>query len=164
MNVTRIIRHNNIQIKELERFAIKIDGTTVQINSSINGLSGGPVQDLHQEIVNIFQESDLFLLESYDVNYKPGFLDKIIQKFMQYTKPELGMIYFDVIPHFIGERYTPQYVGTHIPEICVLNKKYCPGLPLQMDINLLQQLVNQAPILYIPNNEVTKVENTSNPS
>lgn len=163
MNICRIVKHDNLALKGSEQFVLKFDGDTVYINSG-NGLNSGPVQNLHQEIVAIADQSDYFLLEDLEVDYKEGFLDKLNNIFSRYSQPSLGMIYFDVLPTYIGERYSPDFLMKNKPPVGLLSKSLCPGLPMVLDQQILMEMIGKAAILYIPTDEVTVSENLNSPS
>lgn len=157
MNLCRIIKHGNMGIKGPENFVLKFDGNTAHVNIGGN-ITIAPIDDLKNEIMAIGEQAEIFLMESIEVDFAPGFLDYQLETFREVT-PILGMIYFDVLPTYIGQRYTPDFVVQKTPPVALLNKTYCPGIPIQLDQNLVMQLVSKAPVLYVPTDEVNVVEN-----
>jgi len=157
--ITRIIQHHNFNKQGFEDCIIRFDKQNVTIVRG-DKTFGGPISELHAELVAVYNESDIFLMEELAVNYDDRFVKQISSLFNYYANPHLGMIYFDLIgnentPSIYYQRYTPEFVLGNKPKVSALNKLLCPGLPMMLDLPLLEEIAQKAPILYIPGDLVT---------
>lgn len=148
-----------MELQDIEDCVIKFANGLVYINSAAD-MIGGPIENHHQDLVKIFERATLFFMEDIPVLYSFNFMQFVTELFEKYENPELGMAYFNLMGNgtkktIYGKRYTPEYLMANKPPFGVVNKKLCPGLPMILDPQLINEIANKAPILYYPDNRVT---------
>lgn len=114
------------------------------------------LEEAQEKLRQVYETVDYIVYQQKKVEYLSTFY-ALIDNFKEYTSPEVGVIYSDyyragqgVNIHYYNKNFTPESFVMNIPPVVVVNKKYLPGLPLQMNQELAAHLTNSCPILHFP--------------
>lgn len=152
--ITRIVQHNVLSFQEQEDYLLKFEGEMVKIHTK-EGLVGGLAKDHHSTLIEIYNNSSIFILEEVAVKYRDSTIEFVKSLFNYYEQIELGMLYMDVIGNenknsIYGQRYAAATIMNNKPPVAFVNKKLCPGLPTSLNQSLLAEIVQKSPVLYYP--------------
>lgn len=114
------------------------------------------MEEAQEKLKQVYDSVDYIVYQTKKVQYLSLF-DNLIDTFQEYQNPELGAIYSDyyrsgqgVNIHTFVRNFSPDSFVMNPPPVMVVNKKYLPGLPLQVDQQLCMHLVNSCPLMHYP--------------
>lgn len=153
--ITRIIKHNDLKILDIEDYVLKFDGDSIKILDKNGIVTGGKIEDLRTKLSEIHNQSEAFFFENISINYLNNAMLFVKNQFEKYNSISLGMIYLDILGNnekapLLYRRYTSDYLLNNQPEVLFINSKQCPGIPTEIDKNLLIDFMQRTPILYYP--------------
>lgn len=115
------------------------------------------LEEAQEKLKSTYEGVDYIVYVQTHVKEFLSVFGALIDTFAEYKTPELAAIYSDYYStkkalkkHEFVRNFTPENFVNSIPPVVVVNKKYLPGLPLQLDQQVALHLVNAGPVLHLP--------------